>query len=60
MCAAFGGDTLDQADDSARANETDVREEIATPMLAALGYERGTVNNIAREATLAYERQFLE
>ena len=41
------------------ANETDVREEIAAPMLAALGYERGTANNIGREATLAYERQFL-
>ncbi len=41
------------------ANETDVREEIAVPMLAALGYERNTANNIAREATLAYERQFL-
>lgn len=41
------------------ANETDVREEIAAPMLAALGYERGTANNIAREATLVYERQFL-
>ena len=26
---------------------------------AALGYERNTANNIAREATLAYERQFL-
>lgn len=41
------------------ANETDVREEIAAPLLTALGYARGTANNIAREATLAYERQFL-
>ena len=41
------------------ANETDVREEIAAPLLAALGYERGTANNIAREATLIYERESL-
>ncbi len=41
------------------ANETDVREEIATPLLTALGYERGTSNDIAREPSLTYERQFL-
>ena len=41
------------------ANEIDVREEIAAPLLTALGYARGTANNIAREAALAYERQFL-
>jgi hypothetical protein len=41
------------------ANETDVREEIATPLLSALGYERGTSNDIAREPSLTYERQFL-
>jgi len=41
------------------ANETDVREEIATPLLSALGYERGTPNDIAREPSLTYERQFL-
>lgn len=40
-------------------NETDVREEIATPLLSALGYARGTPNDIAREPTLTYERQFL-
>ncbi len=40
-------------------NETDVREEIAMPLLAALGYKRGTANDIAREVPLAYERQFL-
>ena len=41
------------------ANETDVREEIAAPFLAALGYKRGTANDIARELSLVYERQFL-
>lgn len=40
-------------------NETDVREEIATPLLAALGYARGTSNDIAREPSLTYEREFL-
>lgn len=38
------------------SNETDVREEIAVPLLAALGYERGTANDISREVTLIYER----
>ncbi|WP_281415637.1 hypothetical protein [Pelotalea chapellei] len=28
-------------------NETDVREEVATPLLSALGYARGTSNDIA-------------
>ncbi len=41
------------------ANETDVREEIAAPFLTALGYKRGTSNDIARELVLTYERQFL-
>jgi Type I restriction enzyme R protein N terminus (HSDR_N) len=41
------------------ANETDVREEIATPLLAALGYQRGTANDIAREQPLSYSRKFL-
>lgn len=41
------------------ANETDVREEIASPFLAVLGYKRGTCNDIARELVLTYERQFL-
>jgi hypothetical protein len=40
-------------------NETDVRAEIAEPFLAALGYARGTDNNIAREFPLTYEREFL-
>lgn len=40
-------------------NETDVREEIAAPLLTALGYKRGTSNDIARELTLTYDRQFL-
>ena len=33
------------------ANETDVREEVVTPLLSALGYERGTRNDILRELT---------
>lgn len=41
------------------ANETDVRAEIADPFLAALGYARGTSNDIARELSLTYDRQFL-
>jgi hypothetical protein len=41
------------------ANESDVREDIAAPFLAALGYKRGTANDIAREVSLVYERQFL-
>lgn len=41
------------------ANETDVREEIAAPLLAALGYERGTSADVTRELALTYERQFL-
>lgn len=41
------------------ANETDVREDIAMPMLAALGYKKDTANNIAREVPLVYVRQFL-
>lgn len=40
-------------------NETDVREEVATPLLSTLGYARGTSNDIAREPSLIYERQFL-
>ena len=41
------------------ANEADVREEIAAPLLTLLGYKRGTCNDIARELVLVYERQFL-
>ena len=41
------------------ANETDVRAEVAEPLLAALGYRRGTANDIARELTLTYARQSL-
>jgi hypothetical protein len=41
------------------ANETDVREEIAVPLLSALGYKRGTLNDIAREMPLTYARHFL-
>lgn len=41
------------------SNEADVREEIAAPLLAALGYKRGTSANISREVSLTYERDFL-
>ena len=41
------------------ANEADVREEIAAPFLEALGYRRGTENDILREFPLSYERVFL-
>ena len=40
-------------------NETDVREEIATPLLSALGYQRGTENDILREFPISYDRMFL-
>lgn len=36
-------------------NEADVREDIAAPFLKALGYARGTVNDIQREHFLRYE-----
>jgi hypothetical protein len=41
------------------ANEADVREEIASPLLHFLGYKRGTANDIAREVPLVYAREFL-
>lgn len=40
-------------------NEADVREEVAAPFLSALGYERGTSNDISRESRLEYGKQFL-
>lgn len=36
------------------ANETDVREEIAVPILTALGYARGTANDIRPEFPLKH------
>lgn len=41
------------------ANETDVRAEVAEPLLAALGYQRGTSNDIWRELSLTYALQSL-
>jgi hypothetical protein len=41
------------------ANETDVREEVAAPLIKLLGYERGTPNDVLRERTLTYDRAFL-
>jgi hypothetical protein len=40
-------------------NEADVREEVAMPLLRALGYEMGSANDIIREKTLAYSNNFL-
>lgn len=45
--------------DAGNANEADVRAEIADPLIAMLGYERGTVNDVRRELTLTYDRVFL-
>lgn len=44
---------------SSEANEADVREEVAAPFLSALGYKRGTENDILREYSLSYGRNFL-
>ena len=40
-------------------NETDIREEVATPLLSLLGYQRGTENDILRELSLSYNHNFL-
>ena len=40
-------------------NETDVREEIAVPLLNFLGYKKGTNADILREHTLKYDYVFL-
>lgn len=42
-----------------RFNETDVREEIITPLLHRLGFKSGTENDIIREQSLRYPREFL-
>jgi len=42
-----------------KMNETDVREEVAMPLLQALGYAAGTANDIIREKTLQYPHDFL-
>jgi type I site-specific restriction endonuclease len=65
--AGLGRESLYESSDRPRdcamnlddANETDVREEVATPLLSALGYERGMRNDILRELTLSYGRVFL-
>lgn len=40
-------------------NETDVREEVITPLLRQLGYRSGTAANIIREQLLRYPKHFL-
>ena len=40
-------------------NETDVREEIISPLLRELGYRSGTENDIIREQLLKYPHSFL-
>jgi hypothetical protein len=39
-------------------NEADVREDVAMPLLAALGYATGTANDIVREKNLEYSYSF--
>ena len=41
------------------ANETDVREAIAAPLLSLLGYMRGTGNDVQTEVQLSYKRNFI-
>lgn len=45
--------------DWSNANETDVREELAAPFLATLGYFRGSPNDIRREHPLRYDKSYL-
>jgi hypothetical protein len=40
-------------------NEADVREDVLTPLIAALGYRKGTENNIRRELELRYPKAYL-
>lgn len=40
-------------------NETDVREDLIVPFLNELGYKRGTANDVGREVSLKYEKEFL-
>jgi hypothetical protein len=40
-------------------NEADVREDVAMPLLRALGYAAGTANDIIREKALSYSNSFL-
>jgi hypothetical protein len=40
-------------------NETDIREEIVSPLLRLLDYRSGTENNIIREQSLSYPHMFL-
>ena len=39
--------------------ETDIREEIISPLLRLLNYRSGTENNIIREQSLNYPHMFL-
>jgi hypothetical protein len=39
-------------------NETDIREEIVSPLLRLLDYRSGTENNIIREQYLSYPHMF--
>jgi len=40
-------------------NETDIREEIIAPLLRYLGYRSGTDNNIIREQSLSYPKNYI-
>ena len=45
--------------DFQKLNETDIREEIVTPLLRHLGYRSGTHHNVIREQLLSYPKSFL-
>ena len=42
-----------------KLNETDIREEIISPLIRVLGYRSGTDNNVIREQSLRYPRAFI-
>ncbi|WP_172841944.1 type I restriction enzyme HsdR N-terminal domain-containing protein [Bradyrhizobium lablabi] len=46
-------------DATRKMNEADVREDVAMPLLRALGYAAGTANDIIREKALEYPNNFL-
>jgi hypothetical protein len=40
-------------------NETDVREDVLSPLIGTLGYRKGTENNVRRELELRYPKSYL-
>ena len=45
--------------DMSNFNETDVREEILTPLIRRMGYQSGTKNTVIREQSLRYPRAYI-